>query len=82
MADTERIAIRVTPEERALIATGAALAGQSISAFLRTAALGRAERILGSRDLTATIDAHRATATRHPAGTTDLPLAPDHERPY
>lgn len=82
MPRTERISIRVTPEERARIAMGAALAGESISAFLRRAALEEADRILGRRDLIATIDAHLATATRHPAGTTDRLRAPDRERPY
>ncbi len=82
MAYTERITVRVTPEQRARIATGAALAGQSISALLRTAALERADQLLDSRNLIATIDAHLATATRHPAGTTDRLRAPDRERPY
>jgi mobilization protein NikA len=67
MAYTERITVRVTPEQRARIATGAALAGQSISAFLRTAALEAANRVLDGRDLIATIDAHL--------------LAPNRERP-
>ena len=82
MAYTERITVRVTPEQRARIAMGAALAGESISAFMRRAALEEADRILGRRDLIATIDAHLATATRHPAGTTDRLRAPDRERPY
>jgi len=82
MTRTVRITARVTPEERARIAMGAALAGQSLSAFLRTAALEEADRILGRRDLIATIDAHLATARRHPGGTTDRLLAPDRERPY
>jgi uncharacterized protein (DUF1778 family) len=82
MARTVRITARVTPEERARIAMGAALAGQSLSAFLRTAALEEADRILGRRDLISTIDAHLATATRHPPGTTDRLRAPDRERPY
>jgi uncharacterized protein (DUF1778 family) len=37
MARTERITARVTPEQRARIAKGAALAGQSMSAFVRPA---------------------------------------------
>jgi uncharacterized protein (DUF1778 family) len=82
IARTERITARVTPEQHALIATRAALAGQSISAFVRTAALEHAERIIARRDLIATIHAHLATATRHPAGTTDRLLAPDHARSY
>lgn len=82
MARTERITARVTPEERARIATGAALAGQSISAFLRTAALERAERLIAQRDNLARIDACIATATRHPAGTTDRLRVADRERPY
>jgi uncharacterized protein (DUF1778 family) len=82
MAYTERITVRVTPEQRARIAMGAALAGESISAFMRRAALEEADRILGRRNLIATIDAHLATATRHPAGTTDRLRAPDRERPY
>jgi uncharacterized protein (DUF1778 family) len=81
VACTERITVRVTAEQRALVATGAALAGQSISAFVRTAALEAADRVLGRRDLIATIDAHLVTATRHPAGTTDRLRAPDRERP-
>lgn len=32
--------------------------------------------------LIAVIDAHLATATRHPAGTTDRLLAADRDRPY
>ncbi|HEU4703610.1 MAG TPA: DUF1778 domain-containing protein [Conexibacter sp.] len=79
---TERISARVTSEQRARIARGAALAGQSISAFLRTAALEHAEHIISQRDLLAKIDAHLATATRHPAGTTDRLLAAGRERPY
>lgn len=82
MARTERITARVTPEQRARIALGAALAGQSISAFVRTAALEHAERVIAQSNLTAKIDAHLATATRHPAGTTDRLLAADRERPY
>ena len=82
MARTERITVRVTSEERALIAAGAALAGKSISAFLRTAALESAERLIAQRDLSAKIDAHLATATRHPAGTTERLRAADRERPY
>jgi uncharacterized protein (DUF1778 family) len=82
VAYTERITARVTPEQRARIATGAALAGQSISAVLRTAALERAERVRAQSDLPARIDAHLATATRHPAGTTDRLRAADRERPY
>jgi uncharacterized protein (DUF1778 family) len=81
MARTERITAGVTPEQRARIATGAALARQSISAFLRTAALERAEHVIAQRHL-AKIDAHLATATRHPAGTTDRLRAADRERPY
>jgi len=54
----------------------------SISAFLRAAALEHAERLIARRDLVATIDAHLATATRHPSGTTDRLLAPDRDRPY
>ncbi len=34
------------------------------------------------RDLIAVIDAHLATARRHPAGTTDRLLAADRDRPY
>lgn len=79
---TVRITARVTPEERARIAMGTVLAGQSLSAFLRTAALEHAERVIAQHDLPAKIDAHLATATRHPAGTTDHLLAPDRERPY
>lgn len=82
MARTERITARVTPEQRAHIIRGAALAGQSISAFLRTAALQRAERVIAQHDLPAKIDANLATATRHPAGTTDRLRAADRERPY
>ncbi len=82
MAYTERITARVTPEQRALIAMGAALAGQSISAFLRAAALEHAERVIAQRDLTAKIDAHLATATGYPAGTTDRLRDADRERPY
>lgn len=82
MARTERITVRVTPEQRERIATGAALAGQSISAFLRTAALEHAERVIAQSDLLAKFDAHLATATRHPAGTTDQLRAADRERPY
>lgn len=82
MARTERITARVTPEQRARIATGAALAGQSVSAFLRRAALEHAERIIAQNDLIAKIDAHLATATRRPAGTTDRLRAADRERPY
>jgi uncharacterized protein (DUF1778 family) len=73
MAYTERITARVTPEQRARIAMGAALAGQSISAFLRTAALKRAERLIAQHNL--------AAATRHPADTTDRLRAADRERP-
>ncbi len=82
MARSERITVRVTPEQRALIVTAAALAGKSISAFLRTAALERADSILSRPDLIATIDAHLPTATRYPAGTTDRLLADDRERSY
>jgi uncharacterized protein (DUF1778 family) len=53
MARTVRVTIRVTPEQRALIAAGAALAGQSISAFLRTAALERADRLIAAETATA-----------------------------
>jgi uncharacterized protein (DUF1778 family) len=72
----------VTPEERARITTGAALAGQSISAFLRAAALERAKRLIAQRNHLARIDARIATATKHPAGTTDRLRAADRERPY
>jgi uncharacterized protein (DUF1778 family) len=72
----------MTSEQRALIAKGASLAGESISAFLRTAALERAERLLAHRDRLAKIDAHLATASRRPAGTTDRLRAADRERPY
>lgn len=48
----------------------------------RDAALEHAERIIARHDLLAKIDVHLATATRHPAGTTDRLLAPDRERPY
>ena len=82
MARTERISVRVTPEQRARIAMGAALAGESISTFMRRAALEHAGRLIRHRDNLAKIDAHLATATRHPAGTTDRLLAPDRERPY
>lgn len=82
MARTERITARVTPEQRARISRGAALAGQSISAFVRTAVLEHAERVIAQRDLPAKIDAHLATATRRPAGTTDRLRAADRERPY
>lgn len=82
MARTERITARVTPEQRARIVASAALAGQSISTFVRTAALEHAERVIAQRDLPAKIDAHLATATRHPAGTTDRLIAADRERPY
>jgi hypothetical protein len=34
------------------------------------------------RDLISVIDAHLATAKRHPAGTTDRLLAADRDRPY
>jgi hypothetical protein len=40
------------------------------------------ERPAPKRDLIAVIDAHLATATRHPAGTTDRLLAADRDRPY
>jgi uncharacterized protein (DUF1778 family) len=82
MARTERITVRASSEERALIATAAAPAGESVSTFLRTAALERAERVFAHRDRLAMIDAHLATATRHPAGTTDRLRASDRERPY
>ncbi len=82
MAYTERITARVTPEQRARIAFGAALAGQSISAFLRTAALEHAERVIAHSHFLAKIDAHLAAATRHPAGTTDRLRAADRERSY
>jgi uncharacterized protein (DUF1778 family) len=82
MAYTTRITVRVTPEQRARIAMGAALAGQPISAFMRTAALESAERVIARSDFLARTDAHLATATRHPAGTTDRLRADDRERPY
>jgi hypothetical protein len=41
-----------------------------------------AEQSASKRDLIAVIDAHLATATRHPAGTTDRLLAADRDRPY
>lgn len=40
------------------------------------------ERPAPKRDLIAVIDAHLATAKRHPAGTTDRLLAADRDRPY
>jgi hypothetical protein len=40
------------------------------------------ERAIPQRDLIAAIDAHLATAKRHPAGTTDRLLAADRDRPY
>jgi len=49
---------------------------------VRTAALEHAERVIAQHDLPAKIDAHLATATRRPAGTTDRLRAPDRERPY
>ena len=82
MAYTTRITARVTPEQRARIARGAALSGRSISGFVRTAALEQAERVIARSDFLARIDAHLATATRHPAGTTDRLRAADRERPY
>lgn len=41
-----------------------------------------ADHTTPKRDLIAVIDAHLATATRHPAGTTDRLLAADRDRPY
>ncbi len=40
------------------------------------------ERPAPKRDLIAVIDAHLATAKRHPAGTTDRLRAADRDRPY
>lgn len=82
MAYSERITARVTPEQHARIVAAAALTGESISAFVRNAALEHAERIIARHDLLAKMDAHLATATRHPAGTTDRLLAADREQPY
>ena len=82
MARTERITVRMTSEQRALIATGAALVGESLSAFMRTAALESADHTLAHHERLAKIDSHLVTATRHPAGTTDRLRAPDRERSY
>jgi uncharacterized protein (DUF1778 family) len=80
MAHTERITVRMTSEQRTLIVTAAALVGESLAAFMRTAALERADRILARHDRLAKIDAHPATATRHPAGTTVRLRARDRQR--
>ncbi|MBK7820793.1 MAG: DUF1778 domain-containing protein [Tessaracoccus sp.] len=46
MTATARLEFRVTPQDRALIVRAAQLAGEPVTAFARTAAEERAEKIL------------------------------------
>jgi hypothetical protein len=43
---------------------------------------GATRRAAAPRDLVAAVDAHLASATPHPAGSTDRALAADRQRPY
>jgi len=52
-AKTERIEARVAPRDRARIDRAAALEGQSVSAFMVTAAAEKADEVLAARTSTA-----------------------------
>ncbi|MDR3068521.1 MAG: DUF1778 domain-containing protein [Cellulomonas sp.] len=57
MSATARLEFRVTPHDKALIERAAALAGEPVTAFARTAAEERAERILAEHAVTTTVPA-------------------------
>jgi uncharacterized protein (DUF1778 family) len=50
---TERIEARISPRDRARIAKAAVLEGQSVSAFMATAAAERAAQVIAARTTTA-----------------------------
>lgn len=55
MSATARMEFRLTPEERARIDHAAALAGEPVTAFARTAAEERAERVLRAHESTTVV---------------------------
>ncbi|GIG25605.1 DUF1778 domain-containing protein [Cellulomonas denverensis] len=57
MAATARLEFRVTPEDRALIERAARLTGEPVTAFARTAAEERAERVLRAHESATTVPA-------------------------
>ncbi len=57
MAATARLEFRVTPEDRAVIERAAQLAGEPVTAFARTAAEERAQRIVREHDAATTVPA-------------------------
>lgn len=57
MVATARLEFRVTPYDRARIERAAELSGEPVTAFARTAAEERAERVLREHDATTTVPA-------------------------
>jgi uncharacterized protein (DUF1778 family) len=57
MAATARLEFRVTPTDRALIERAAKLAGEPVTAFARTAAEERADRVLREHQAITTVPA-------------------------
>lgn len=57
MAATARLEFRVTSRDRALIERAAELTGEPVTAFARTAAGERAERVLREHEATTTVPA-------------------------
>lgn len=57
MAATARLEFRVTPTDRALIERAAQLTGEPVTAFARTAAEERAERVLREHEAITTVPA-------------------------
>ncbi len=58
---TERIVLRVTQEEKALIKMAAECAGKSMSAFIRDAAMEYASAILHGKDHLSLPEKHKRT---------------------
>jgi uncharacterized protein (DUF1778 family) len=57
MAATARLEFRVTPTDRARLERAAELLGEPVTAFARTAAEERAERVLREHEATTTVPA-------------------------
>jgi uncharacterized protein (DUF1778 family) len=55
VAATARLEFRVTPQDRAIIERAAELAGEPVTAFARTAAEERAERVLREHEVITTV---------------------------
>ena len=57
MTATARLEFRVAPHDKAVIERAAALVGEPVTAFARTAAEERAERVLAEHEVTTTVPA-------------------------